>query len=53
MLGDGSVSLILDVQGIANQWLTGQYVEADLEPQAAPSLPIGATGQVLLVGTGY
>jgi two-component system, chemotaxis family, sensor kinase CheA len=52
LLGDGRVSLILDVQGIAHQSLTGQYVEADLEPQAAPSLPIGATGQVLLVGTG-
>jgi two-component system chemotaxis sensor kinase CheA len=52
LLGDGRVSLILDVQAIARQWLTGQSIEAGLEGADAPSLPLEAAAQVLLVGTG-
>jgi two-component system chemotaxis sensor kinase CheA len=50
LLGDGRVSLILDVQGIAGRWLTGPPVEAEPEPSELPAQPAGATGQVLVVG---
>ncbi|HEX7535956.1 MAG TPA: chemotaxis protein CheW, partial [Dermatophilaceae bacterium] len=52
MLGDGRVSLILDVQAIAREWLSGQAFEADLEGAEAPSLPVEPAEQVLLVATG-
>jgi two-component system chemotaxis sensor kinase CheA len=52
LLGDGRVSLILDVQGIARQWLTGQSLQADPEPVEPLPAPVGASGQVLVVGIG-
>jgi two-component system chemotaxis sensor kinase CheA len=52
LLGDGRVSLILDVQGIAGRWLTGQSVEAAEEPRALPSQPAAVTRHVLVVGIG-
>lgn len=52
LLGDGRVSLILDVQAIALRSLTAPSVEADLEPSVVPSLPVKTTGQVLVVGIG-
>jgi len=52
LLGDGRVSLILDVQAIARRSLTGTSVEGEQEQSAAPSLPVKATRQVLVVGIG-
>jgi len=52
LLGDGRVSLILDVDAIARRSLTGQLVEADPEPSTKPSLPVATDGQVLVVGIG-
>ena len=52
LLGDGRVCLILDVQCIARQWLTGQPVEAEPEPGESLSQPVGATEQVLVFGIG-
>jgi len=52
LLGDGRVSLILDVQAIARRALTGTSVEGEQEQTAAPSLPVKATNQVLVVGIG-
>lgn len=52
LLGDGRVSLILDVQAIARRSLTGTSVEGEPEQVAAPSLPVKATTQVLVVGIG-
>jgi len=50
LLGDGRVSLILDVPGIAHRSLIGQPMEADLEPTAVSPGPVGAANQVLVVG---
>jgi len=52
LLGDGRVSLILDVQAIALRSLTVPSVEADIEPSVTPSLPVKTIGQVLVVGIG-
>ena len=52
LLGDGRVSLILDVPAIRGRWLNGQSVEAELGPVAAQSVPLGVAGQVLVVGIG-
>ena len=52
LLGDGRVSLILDVQAIARRSLTGSPVDADLESDVVVALPDAAAGQVLVVGIG-
>ena len=52
LLGDGRVCLILDVQGIARQWLTDHRVKAELEPSGATPVPVKVTGRVLVVGMG-
>jgi len=52
LLGDGRVSLILDVQAIARRSLIGTSIEGEPEQIAAPSLPVKATTQVLVVGIG-
>ena len=57
LLGDGRVSLILDVSAIArrsltDRSLTGLSVGVDPEPDTALSPPARAAGQVLVVGMG-
>jgi two-component system chemotaxis sensor kinase CheA len=52
LLGDGRVSLILDVQGIARATLTSQSTVAEPDLDQVPSRLVGATGQVLVVGIG-
>jgi two-component system chemotaxis sensor kinase CheA len=52
LLGDGRVSLILDVQGIARKSLTSQSTQAEQEPGEAPPVSAEASGQVLVVGIG-
>lgn len=52
LLGDGRVSLILDVQAIARRSVIGRAAEGDPEPVAATLAPAKATGQVLVVGIG-
>lgn len=52
LLGDGRVSLILDVQAIARRSLIGTSIEGEQEHVAAPALPVKAATQVLVVGIG-
>jgi len=52
LLGDGRVSLILDVRGIAAKALTGRSAEAERPSDEASPLPVAAIGQVLIVGIG-
>jgi len=52
LLGDGRVSLILDVQAIARRSMTGQTVAVEAEPAAETLVPVKVNGQVLIVGIG-
>jgi two-component system chemotaxis sensor kinase CheA len=52
LLGDGRVSLILDVQAIARRTLSGESLEPDWEQSAARAGRTGEGEQVLVAGIG-
>ncbi|WP_246131170.1 chemotaxis protein CheA [Cellulomonas aerilata] len=52
LLGDGRVSLILDVQAIARRTLSGESLEADWEQSAAKAARAADAEQVLVAGIG-
>ncbi|WP_298462514.1 chemotaxis protein CheA [uncultured Cellulomonas sp.] len=52
LLGDGRVSLILDVQAIARRTLSGESLETDWEQSAAQAAKAADADQVLVAGIG-